>query len=86
MKCPTCGHDHKGMMRLPKDIPLLPCPCCGGKAEFDDYDVENGEVLVRCVDCDLNTVPRSHEEAASQWNRRPNTGADQPREPKANEG
>jgi hypothetical protein len=72
MKCPTCGHDHKGMMRLPKDIPLLPCPCCGGKAEFDDYDVENGEVLVRCVDCDLNTVPRSHEEAAAQWNRRPN--------------
>ena len=71
MKCPTCGHDHKGLMRLPKDIPLLPCPCCGGKAEFDDYDSKNGEVLVRCVDCDLNTVPRSHEEAAAQWNRRP---------------
>ena len=74
------------MMRLPKDIPLLPCPCCGGKAEFDDYDVEHGEVLVRCVDCDLNTVPRSYEEAAAQWNRRPNTESHRPSEPEANEG
>lgn len=70
MKCPTCGFDHTGLMRLPKDIPLLPCPCCGGKAEFDDYDIANRQVLVRCVECDLNTVPRSHEEAAVQWNRR----------------
>ena len=50
----------------------MPCPCCGGRAEFDDYDDKNGQVLVRCVDCDLNTVPGSHEQAAAQWNRRPN--------------
>lgn len=69
MKCPTCGSEHTG--RLPKQIELLPCPCCGGAAEFDTYDAKDNQVLVRCKECDLNTVPHTHEEAAAQWNKRP---------------
>lgn len=66
MKCPKCGETWV----TPHDIELLPCPCCGGAAEFDDYDTDNDQVLVRCTVCDLNTVPHSHKEAAAQWNKR----------------
>ena len=49
---------------------LSNCPCCGGKAEFDDYDRTHAEWLVRCTVCDLNTVPGSMAKTAAQWNKR----------------
>jgi hypothetical protein len=69
MKCPHCGAYYPG--KHPREIELLPCPCCGGKAEFDD---KNGEllkdILVRCTVCDLNTPLATHAEAAAVWNKR----------------
>ena len=69
MKCPHCGSEHPG--KHPRDVPLLPCPCCGGKAEFDDGGGKLlSDILIRCTVCDLNTPLLTHAEAAAIWNKR----------------
>ena len=72
MKCSKCGHVtgcHDVSDLYEDQIDLLPCPCCGGKAEFEKFS-GGQEWLVRCTVCDLNTVPRTKEETAAQWNKR----------------
>ena len=70
MRCERCGHNQADPKEVNLQIDLLPCPCCGCKAEFDDYNASTGEWLVRCTGCDLNTVPASKAATAEQWNRR----------------
>jgi hypothetical protein len=52
------------------NIRLLPCPCCGGDAELEQCDRVADDWLVRCMDCDLNSIPAKKAETAAQWNRR----------------
>lgn len=53
---------------------LMPCPCCGGRAEFDRDDY--GYKWIECVKCGLSTdTGQDHEddcriELAKDWNRR----------------
>lgn len=54
----------------PQSITLKPCPCCGGTAEFEVCNRDANEWLVRCMVCDLNSVPDIPEITAKQWNRR----------------
>jgi uncharacterized protein (UPF0212 family) len=80
-KCPTCGHEAAAASEPSCLISLLACPCCGGKADFDCVNEAANEWLVRCTVCDLNTVPRSREETAAQWNKRVQANTPDEREP-----
>lgn len=57
-----------------EEVPLLPCPFCGGKAHFD-YD-DNGWNWIECGECQCATNARVHAMdgckplLAEQWNKR----------------
>ena len=69
----------KGVMAVQVNrarLKLLPCPCCGGKAGWNNgariYDFR---VAVECTRCGLRTGPipysrTSDKQAARTWNRR----------------
>lgn len=52
---------------------LLPCPCCGGEAEFDQYVAPEGYSYdyIGCVKCGLR-MPESYsyDATVSEWNTR----------------
>lgn len=49
---------------------LLPCPFCGGKAEFKE-DEQYGALYVGCVACDIHTVFYTDAGGAAEvWNER----------------
>ena len=53
---------------------LLPCPFCGGKAEFHIY---NTTCLVECVKCHIGTTHHlieEYENAIAAWNARAELG------------
>ena len=82
MKCPTCGHEEPDV-----DPVLLPCPFCGGNAEYEYYSSEEGTYLVLCPKCEISTIQGTKAAGAATWNKRlPNTGSHRPSEPEANEG
>ena len=50
---------------------LLPCPFCGGAAEFDGSSCWS---VVRCRDCAAAVSRRFGDDAVEAWNRRPGGG------------
>lgn len=60
-------------------IKLLPCPFCGGEAEWADGEQkhEYGNEQVNCSQCYARTVPDSDKESAAKWwNARGDTSLD----------
>ena len=54
---------------MTKEIVLLPCPFCGGKAEMEQNWFH--EDFVFCIACGAMTLARkTREEAAKIWNTR----------------
>lgn len=48
---------------------VLPCPCCGGKADYwEDSCAHKG--YVQCMDCELTIEDSSKEKAILSWNTR----------------
>jgi Lar family restriction alleviation protein len=50
---------------------LLPCPFCGGRAEFNKTLVEDSTYgWVQCTYCGAHFITKDRDEAISAWNRR----------------
>lgn len=50
---------------------LLPCPFCGGKAEFDRYGDHRASSIVACTNCGCRLESNeTGEHNGSSWNRR----------------
>ena len=57
---------------------LLPCPCCGGKADI--HIISKGIGFVYCLNCDLATNSMEIAEAIELWNTRPSCDMSKMRE------
>ena len=61
-----------------KDILLLRCPFCGGKAKMAPAAFENEDLAhkyadtvgIRCIKCGISTPPLKKEDAVELWNSR----------------
>src|SRR4051812_9614690 len=49
---------------------LLPCPHCGGKADFNNDGERWDQVICGSCGCRGSEYPNSREKAAAAWNRR----------------
>lgn len=52
---------------IEEDSPILPCPCCGGKAMLNIAS----EMWIECLDCHIQTASYDDaEQCLEDWNRR----------------
>ena len=50
---------------------LLPCPFCGGRAEYNKTLVEGRtDGWVQCTNCGVHFITKERDEAIAAWNRR----------------
>ena len=60
---------------------LMPCPLCGGKAQFIEIEPHThtyatfmpdctGEAFIECTKCSCSIAANSVQEAVDMWNRR----------------
>lgn len=61
--------DHDAQERITWRGKLLPCPCCGGDADYWE-DTGNRKGVVQCNDCGLMIQSTSKEAAKAEWNTR----------------
>lgn len=59
------------------DDDMLPCPFCGGSAEWEYYDWipetgdgDDGTGMVSCTSCGIGTPRTDRDDALSLWNSR----------------
>lgn len=59
-------------MQTIDDMPILPCPFCGGEDMGFDHTTDSSSVCVWCTNCGALGGPSETEAGAvAQWNRRP---------------
>jgi uncharacterized Zn finger protein len=59
-------------------LPLLPCPFCGGKAEFERIGTRRQSTIVTCTNCGCTLETGEEWGRGSQWNTRIDTTKDAP--------
>lgn len=64
--CPECN----GTGYYTPDPDLLPCPFCGGKADYNNDGGRWDQVICGSCGCRGCEYPDSREKAAAAWNRR----------------
>ena len=47
---------------------ILPCPCCGGMADY--FDDGHGNIHIMCSECTLRTGSSTPDVVVAAWNRR----------------